>query len=255
MAIIALASASGSPGVTATALGLALAWPRPILLVEADPTGGSGLLSGYFQGGREYEAGIIELALATNDLSDALAKTARPIEGTKVSFVAGTRSRVQATALPGLWSPLAEALGDLEATGQDVIVDAGRLGLAGSPMPLVDAADLALLVTRTTLPAIVAMSSWADIFNRPALDWHQSGIVLVAEHQPYDAREVASITNLPVIASLPDDPHAAAVLSRGATPPKDFDSGALARGLRAAMAAIHSTIAHRRNELLDGVRS
>ena len=41
MAVIALTSASGSPGVTTTALGLALLWPRPVLLVEADPTGGS----------------------------------------------------------------------------------------------------------------------------------------------------------------------------------------------------------------------
>ena len=43
MAVVALASASGSPGVTTTALGLALLWPRPVLLVEADPTGGSRL--------------------------------------------------------------------------------------------------------------------------------------------------------------------------------------------------------------------
>ena len=55
MAVVALASASGSPGVTTTALGLALLWPRPVLLVEADPTGGSGLLAGYFRGTREYD--------------------------------------------------------------------------------------------------------------------------------------------------------------------------------------------------------
>ena len=48
--VVALASASGSPGVTTTALGMALLWPRPVLLVEADPTGGSGLLAGYFRG-------------------------------------------------------------------------------------------------------------------------------------------------------------------------------------------------------------
>ena len=58
MAMIALASASGSPGVTTTALGLALLWPRPILLVEADPTGGSGLLAGYFRGTRD-DPGLI----------------------------------------------------------------------------------------------------------------------------------------------------------------------------------------------------
>ena len=58
MAVIALTSASGSPGVTTTALGLALSWPRPVLLVEADPTGASGLLAGYFRGARYYESGL-----------------------------------------------------------------------------------------------------------------------------------------------------------------------------------------------------
>jgi len=40
MALIALASATGAPGVSTTALGLALNWPRPVVLVEADPNGG-----------------------------------------------------------------------------------------------------------------------------------------------------------------------------------------------------------------------
>ena len=54
-------------------------------VVEADPTGGSGLLAGYFRGTREYDAGLIELALTASNLSDALADVARPIEGTTVS--------------------------------------------------------------------------------------------------------------------------------------------------------------------------
>src|SRR5690606_37181907 len=124
---------SGSPGVTTTALGLALLWPRPVLLVEADPTGGSNLLAGYFRGTREYEAGLIELALTASDLEDALADVTRQIEGTTVSFVAGTRSHTQARAVRDLWAPLAQTLSDLESTGQDVIVDAGRLGMHGSP--------------------------------------------------------------------------------------------------------------------------
>lgn len=254
MAVIALASASGSPGVTTTALGLALVWPRPVLLVEADPTGGSGLLAGYFRGTREYDIGLIELALTASNLSDALADVARPIEGTQASFVAGTRSHIQASALRDLWAPLAEALGEMESTGQDVIVDAGRLGLNGSPEPLLDAADLALLVGRTTLPALSALRSWADAFRRPALDWHQSGVLLVGDGQPYGAREVATVVDLAVVASLPDDPESAAVFSRGAAPSKRFDSGPLARGVNAAIASIHSTITHRRNELLEGSR-
>jgi cellulose biosynthesis protein BcsQ len=59
MAVIALASAAGSPGVTTTAVGLAFSWPRPVLLVEADPTGSSGFLAGFFRGIREYDGGLI----------------------------------------------------------------------------------------------------------------------------------------------------------------------------------------------------
>ena len=254
MAVIALASASGSPGVTTTALGLALLWPRPVLLVEADPTGGSGLLAGYFRGMREYEAGLIELALTASSIRDGLAEVSQRIEGTIVSFVAGTRSHTQAPALRDLWQPLAEELADLETTGQDVIVDAGRLGLVGSPEPLLANADLALLVTRTTLPALSAVRSWADSVQRGTFDWQQSGVVVIGEGQPYKAREVGGVLGLPVVASLPDDASAAAVFSRGAQQPKRFETGPLVRGLRAGIASIHSTVSRQRSELVGGVR-
>ncbi|MBC7762202.1 MAG: hypothetical protein H7201_10500 [Candidatus Saccharibacteria bacterium] len=255
MAVITLASASGSPGVTATALGMALLWPRPVLLVEADPTGGSGILAGYFRGAREYTAGIIELALSSGSVAEALADVAQPIDGTNASFVAGTRSHTQSGAVTDLWSPLAESLAELESAGQDVIVDMGRLGLSGSPEVLLEAADLALLVSRTTLPALSAMRSWADVFQRPPLDWHQSALLLVGDNQPYSAREVSTVVNLPVVAALADEPETAAVFSRGAAVPRRFDNGPLTRSLHAAVAAIHSTITHRRNELLEGAQS
>lgn len=252
MAVVALASASGSPGVTTAALGMALLWPRPVLLVEADPTGGSGLLAGYFRGSTEYVAGVVELALTASSLSEAVADVARPIDGTLASFVAGTRSHTQAGALRDLWAPLAVTLAELESTGQDVIVDAGRLGLMGSPEPLLDAADLTLLVSRTTLPAISTLRSWAAAVQRPTLDWHQSGVLLVGDGQPYGTREITNVVNLPVVASLADDPQSATVFSRGATPPRKFATGPLARSLHAAIASIHASIAHRRAELLQG---
>ncbi len=254
MAVIALASASGSPGVTTTALGMALLWPRPVMLVEADPTGGSGLLAGYYRGTREYEAGLIELALTASSIHDGLAEISQRIEGTTMSFIAGTRSHTQAPALRDLWQPLADELADLEATGQDVIVDAGRLGLVGSPEPLLANADLTLLLTRTTLPALSAVRSWADSVRRGTFDWQQSGVVVIGEGQPYKASEVGGVLGLPVIASLPDDPAAAAVFSRGAQPAKRFETGPLVRSLRAGIASIHSTVSRRRSELVDGVR-
>ncbi|MGD9959019.1 hypothetical protein [Nocardioides sp.] len=254
MAVVAFTSASGSPGVTTTALGLALTWPRPVLLVEADPTGGSGLLAGYFRGTREYVGGLIELALTSSSIHDGLAEVSQRIEGSEVSYVAGTRSHTQAPALRDLWQPLYEELADLESTGQDVIVDAGRLGLVGSPEPLLANADLTLIVTRTTLPAISAVRSWADSIQRGTFDWQQSGVLVVGEGEPYSAREVSQALNSPVVATLPDDPESAAVFSRGAHLPKRFETGPLARGLQAAIAAIHSTVSRRRSDLLEGAR-
>ena len=40
MALIAIASDKGAPGVTTSALALAAVWPRPVLLAECDPSGG-----------------------------------------------------------------------------------------------------------------------------------------------------------------------------------------------------------------------
>lgn len=255
MAVIAMTSASASPGVTTTALGLALLWPRPVLVIEADPTGGSGLLAGYFRGSREYESGVIELALTSLNLADALADVAQPIEaGSQVSFIAGTRSHTQASALRDLWEPLSGALSELESTGQDVIVDAGRLGLVGAPEPLLAGADLTLLVTRSDLPAISAARSWADAASRGRLRWQHAGLLVVGPGQPYSDREVARVLGLPMVAALADDPESARVFHRGATPGRRFQTGPLARSLQAAIAAIHSAVSHHRAELLEGVQ-
>lgn len=252
MALIALASATGAPGVSTTALGLALNWPRPVVLVEADPNGGSSLLAGYFRGVRGYAGGLIELALSAGSLRDGLADLVEPIEGTAVSFLAGTRSYAQATALPDLWAPLAAELIDLERTGQDAIVDCGRLGHLASPEPLLAAADLALLVTRSSLRALSGLRAWADGIHRGVLDWPCAGLLVVGEGQPYGARELVEVLGLPIIASLPDDPLAARVLSDGAEPPRNYDRGPLARGLNSAVAAIHTTVSRHRRDLLAG---
>ena len=111
-------------------------------------------------------SGESALALTASSIHDGLAEVSQRIDGTTVSFVAGTRSHTQAPALRDLWQPLAEELADLESTGQDVIVDAGRLGLVGSPEPLLTNADLTLLVTRTTLPALRRHRPGGD--DRPA---------------------------------------------------------------------------------------
>ena len=54
-------------GVSTTALGLTLNWHRPVLLVDADPTGSSSVFAGYFHGTQEPTGGLITLALALRE--------------------------------------------------------------------------------------------------------------------------------------------------------------------------------------------
>jgi hypothetical protein len=250
MAVICLTSASGSPGVTTTAVGLAFCWPRPVLLVEADPTGGSGILAGFLRGTTPYDVGLVEVALSPLGAAEALREVVRPLSPS-VSLVAGTRSHAQAAALRDVWDPLAVALGELEANGQDVIVDCGRLGLVGSPQALMDTADVTMLVTRATLPSISAARSWAETVRQPATGWHHPGLLLIGEGQPYRDSEVSKVLGMPVVADLPDDPVAAAVYQRGATPTRHFETGPYVRGLQAAAQSVQAHVARGRFALVD----
>ena len=49
MALFALISAGGSPGVTTSALALTLGWPSRVILAECDPSVGD-ILAGLFDG-------------------------------------------------------------------------------------------------------------------------------------------------------------------------------------------------------------
>ena len=258
MSLIVLASASGSPGVTTTGLGLALGWPRPALLVEADPTGGSAVAAGYLRGSVVPPEAMIELALAqhVDEILETLPRVSVELPGAASRWVPGTRSHEQARSLVPLWDPLTAALRSLDATGQDAIVDAGRLGLFGSPDPVLLGADLALLVTRTDMVSLSGARSWAetlrDRFARAGAS-SALGVVLVGEGRPFRAREVASVLQLPVVTTLAWDPDSAQVLSHGAQPVRagllqrlagrsGWEDSPLLRSLRGARSAITGRI-------------
>jgi len=264
MALIVLASASGSPGVSTTALGLAFHWHRPVLLVDADPTGSSAVFAGYFQGTQEPNGGLINLALA---LREGTLGTALPRETLLLDpeasaersawFLPGIRAHEQAPSLLPLWEPLAEQLRAMDRNGQDVIVDAGRLGLAGWPQPLIAASDLTLLVTRSSLPALAGATSWAKTLRGQFAavgGLSRLGVLLVDEERrwptvptgarvrPYTARHIAKALQIPVVSSVDFEPEAAEVYSHGARKARKFESSALLRGYRASAAAIGSVI-------------
>ena len=249
MALIVLASSSGAPGVTTTALGLALTWPRPVVLVDGDPVGGSAVLAGYFQGAVAPNDAAVELVMAHRDgrLASALPRVLMKVPSTEhVWFLPGPRSHQQAASLADLWAPLSFELRALEHNGQDVIVDAGRLGMMHSPTPLIDAADLALLVTRSDLPALAAARQWAAAWSAAAVDgtgaMNVAGL-LVGEGKPYRQGEVAKVLGIPLLESVAWDEKAAGVLSQGAQPPRrGMGTSSLVRSLHAVTAAITHSI-------------
>lgn len=212
MAIIVLTSAAGSSGVTSTWVGTALSWPSPVVAVEADPSAGSQVLAGYFRG--LARPGLSELALAhrQGDLVEVLPSLLFPAADSQASFLPGIRTYRQAGAVAQLWPALLSALRDLEATtGVDVLVDAGRLGLLGSPVPLIEDADVVVLVTGSGLPELAAARGWL-----PSLEGSQQvGLLLVDPGHPYTPSEIERDLGVPVIATLPWEPSAARWWSHG----------------------------------------
>ncbi len=248
MALIALTSAQGSPGVSTTALGLAISWPRPVVLLDADPTGASALWAGYFRGAHiTNPATVLDLALAARDgqLAQALEHATFPIPDTDVAYLPGVRSHTQAPGLAPLWAPLARCLKALEASGRDAIIDIGRLGLLGSPSELLAAADLTMVLTRTTLPAVVGARSWVGALNQQAsaTGTRPPQLVLVGPGQPYGAREITDALGAPVLATLAWDPASAETFSLGAAPARRIHSAALIKSLRALATTSATTLA------------
>ncbi len=250
MALIVLTSASGAPGVSTSCLGLALAWPRKALLVEADPSAGSDVLAGWFNGSPPHDRGLVNLAMAMSYTSGhtppeqwlpaALSDVVVSIPGSAVDVVTGIRTPAQAGALAPLWSAFAATAGTLADGGVDLIVDAGRLGMAHAPTPLVQAADLALLTVGSDLPVVATARGWSRELRARFADVGMTehlALLLVGPGRPYRSREVADLLGLPLAGVLPWDPRTAQALRLGQNG-KRLVRSPLVSALRGAASAI-----------------
>lgn len=252
--IISLMSASGAPGVTTAALTLALVWPRPTVLVEADPAGGSAILAGYLRGMGAHDKTIVDLAIAHRNqmLEQSIQGVVTPIPDTTVKLIPAIRSHAQAASMAPLWESLVQVFGDLEAAGTDVIVDGGRLGMEGFPMPLVAGSDMVLLTCRTTLPALVVAQPWSR-HMRELMEARGAGralgLYLVGPGRPHSTGQVAAALGLPVVATSAFDPVTAEMVSLGAEPRRGFEQSPLFRSARAAVEAINQQVARNRAAL------
>jgi hypothetical protein len=268
MAVVALTSAKGAPGVSTAALAMTLLWPRPALLLEADPAGGSSALAGYLRGTVDHSRGLLGLAMAYrhDELEQTLWSQIVRLAGDPLTdkaspadrwLLPGLSDAAQAPSTTALWGPLGSLLASLERADTDVLIDAGRLGAAYAPTPLLRQADLVLLVLGTSLPAVAAVRARLSVLHEQfavtattAMPESGLGLLLVGEGRPYTAREISDSLGLPVVASLSWDPASAEVLAAGATPGRRFESSPLVRSIRGAISASQELIVSRRDRLV-----
>lgn len=203
--LVAVASVR-STGVTTTATAVGCAWPDPqqVLLVEADPAGGT--LAAAL--GLAGQPGLVSLATAARRDNDPglFAEHAQRLPcGMRV--VVGPPSGEQARAALRM---LTDPLTLLSGTGRVVLVDCGRLDADSPAGGVFAAAGLSLLVARPQLPDLHALAGWLDVHR----DWPARLAVVLSGPGPYGAGEVADALGVDVLGGLPWDPATVAGLGQ-----------------------------------------
>lgn len=248
MTVIVLVSAGHSPGVTTTAVGLTVAWPRPVLLVDADPHPSQAVLAGFLQGIDPYGKGLTAVLSAHRErrpLGPVLAEATLDLVpagdgGPSRRFLPGFVNAGMVDLFAAAWPEFAAALG---GATDDVVVDAGRLGPRGLPPALAEVADLVLAVTRTSLVDLVALRLQAPALT--ALPSERLGLLLVGPGRPYTAKEIAEQFQLEVAGSVDWAPEQARVWSHGELPTRGFRLGGYLRSVRRTAEALRLRLAVR----------
>lgn len=260
MGVYGLTSFTGAPGVSTTAVAWAYLSDRPTLIVEADTSGGSAILAGVFRATQPHDHSILQLSSrpAGMSLLDHLWTLVVPLPNRDDRFfLPGMAEPQQAGALSSLWEPLGRAFRHLSTQGgYDVLVDLGRYRFGSVPYHgLLQHLDALAVFVPAHLPGINAAA-----IDLPALrasmgeveggteDITRVGVVLAdSPGSTYGPAETArACAPVPVIASLPYAPTAAAVYHRGDSAPR---SSVLSRdpsaSYRKAVLGLASGLRHR----------
>lgn len=252
MAVILLTSATGAPGVTTTSLGLALSWPRHVLLADCDREPAQAVQAGYLRGMDHGGRGLMTLAhlhREGNPLAPELWRQTLPLTedgDIQRRYLPGFTSPGASRLFEHVWPALGEAFEVLDPQGVDVLVDAGRLSTSGLPLGLLSAADAVLLTVRSSLRSLAgARIHLHTLTDQLAALPRQAtlGLVIVGPGRPYSAGEIAAQFALPAWAEVPWDPKPAEVLSDGAPEPRRFFEGSFMGRFRADAKAISDRLA------------
>ncbi|GAA4898702.1 hypothetical protein GCM10025789_15830 [Tessaracoccus lubricantis] len=242
MAVIVFTSAAGAPGATTASLGLALTWPRHVLLADCDREPAQSVQAGYLRGMDHGGRGLMTLAHLHREghpLAPELWRQTLPLaEGTDVQrrFLPGFTSPGAARLFEHVWPALGESFEALDPQGVDVLIDAGRLSTTGLPLGMLSAADVVLLTVRSSLRSLAGARIHLPTLRDQLAALPQQvavGLVVVGPERPYSAAEISAQFAAPVWAEVPWEPRSAEVLSDGEREPRKFFEGSFMGRMRA----------------------
>lgn len=256
MAVIYLTSVSGSPGVTTTSVGLAMNWPRPVVLVEADIARPSGILPGFLRGQMDHSRGLTPLAVQhqRGQLSPRSIWEQSVLLGENRFLIPGfSNIAAGAGAGPSFWNALGATLSAIATQGADVLVDAGRFGVRDDRKALMQLSDLVALIARPVMPDIAAVRArrreLIEILSAVGHDDWLTLLLVDAQDEAFRDNEVAKAVELPVLNRLTADSRAAAVYSVGTEPTQKTKKSPLARDLALLPDVLEQAIRERRDRL------
>lgn len=209
MAVVALMSHRGAPGVTTAALAIAAAWPttpgRRKVLIEADPAGG--VIAVRY--GIGVEPGLVSLAAAMRSEPDpdTLSGHTQTLPGGLDVIVAPDNPVAVDAALAHAGRRLIRWL--TERDDVDVIIDLGRASTDSAAPILADATAL-LVVARPDAEQLVPAAHRLAALARPDVGW------LLIGDRPYTAADVVDAYGYPVLGVIADDRRGVAAMENGA---------------------------------------
>ncbi len=204
--MLALGSIKGSPGVTTSALALAVASADGLeaIVAELDPGGGD--IAARFN--RPFEPGLLSLAAAARRPGEPvrLADHSQQILG-DVRVLVGPAAGERADAAMRLLSE--RAVWREFRTGETlVLADCGRLDGRATTLAIVEASTALVVVCRRILSELQHVHARLPWLRRVA---ERVGIVLIGDG-PYTETEVAESLEVDVLGTLPVDTNAARIL-------------------------------------------
>jgi hypothetical protein len=197
MALIAFASAKGSPGVTQTVAGLASVWSRDVVVADLDPVGGDMGLRVRRNDGLplDHDNGLLSYGAAVRsgqaaDLSDHLQ---RAEDGTRV--LVGVAGPGQVQGLGPAWPHVGAGL---RVSPGDVLADCGRLTPGSPAMPVLERASAIVMVARSDVAALFHLRerlSWmSESLRTTSGDRVPTAVLLVGDAG--DRRSADDLTRL-----------------------------------------------------------